>query len=112
MAMALSVIGMSSHARAQSKSEIRLILQITVDGFRGDLLNRYGDRFAKAGFRYLLEHGTVFANAHYQHANTETIVGHTTLATGHMKPISRVTAAPSPIPSARPTASFSTPCCL
>ena len=29
-----------------------------------------------------MEHGTHFTNAHYQHANTETIVGHTTLATG------------------------------
>ncbi len=31
---------------------------------------------------YLMETGAVFANAHYQHANTETIVGHATLATG------------------------------
>ena len=62
--------------------EVRLILQITVDGLRGDLLSRYGDRFGLDGFRYLLEDGTVFTNAHYQHANTETIVGHTTLATG------------------------------
>jgi predicted AlkP superfamily pyrophosphatase or phosphodiesterase len=62
--------------------DVRLILQITVDGLRGDLLNRYGDRFGPDGFRYLLSEGAVFNNAHYQHANTETIVGHTTLATG------------------------------
>ncbi len=60
----------------------RLILQITVDGLRGDLLRRYGDRFGEGGFRYLLDRGAVYTNAHYQHANTETIVGHTTLATG------------------------------
>ncbi len=60
----------------------RLVLQITVDGLRGDLLRRYGDRFGEGGFRYLLDQGTVYTNAHYQHANTETIVGHTTLATG------------------------------
>lgn len=60
----------------------RLVLQITVDGLRGDLLRRYGDRFGEGGFRYLLDHGAVYTNAHYQHANTETIVGHTTLATG------------------------------
>jgi len=30
----------------------------------------------------LLRQGTVYTNAQYQHANTETIVGHTTLATG------------------------------
>ena len=61
---------------------IRLVLQLTVDGLRADLLTRSGDRFGEGGFRYLLDNGAVFANAHYQHANTETIVGHATLATG------------------------------
>lgn len=60
----------------------QLVLQITVDGLRGDLPYRYRDRFGAGGFRYLLKNGAVFTNAHYQHANTETIVGHTTLATG------------------------------
>ncbi len=64
------------------RDDIRLVLQITVDGFRNDLLYRYSDRFGDGGFRYLLDSGTVFTNAHYQHANTETIVGHVTLATG------------------------------
>jgi predicted AlkP superfamily pyrophosphatase or phosphodiesterase len=81
-AMALLVTGVFSYAGAQSKPQVKLVLQITVDGFRGDLLNRYGDRFGKGGFRYLLDKGVVFANAHYSHANTETIVGHSTLATG------------------------------
>lgn len=66
----------------QGDSDIRLILQLTVDGLRTDLLYRCADRFGEGGFRYLEEHGAVFANAHYQHANTETIVGHSTLATG------------------------------
>ena len=61
---------------------VRLVLQLTVDGLRADLLARNADRFGEGGFRFLLEKGTVFANAHYQHANTETIVGHATLATG------------------------------
>jgi predicted AlkP superfamily pyrophosphatase or phosphodiesterase len=61
---------------------VRLILQITVDGLRADLLSRYGDRFGDGGFRALMDRGTVYSNAHYQHANTETIVGHATLATG------------------------------
>ena len=60
----------------------KLILQITVDQLRGDLPGRYLDRMGEGGFRYLLEKGVVFANAHHTHANTETIVGHTTLATG------------------------------
>jgi predicted AlkP superfamily pyrophosphatase or phosphodiesterase len=60
----------------------RLVLQITVDGLRADLIERYRGNFGKGGFNYLLENGAVFTNAHYLHANTETIVGHTTLATG------------------------------
>ncbi len=43
---------------------------------------RFAQRFGEGGFRYLLENGLHFANAHYRHANTETIVGHATLATG------------------------------
>jgi hypothetical protein len=60
----------------------RLVLQITVDQLRGDLPFRYYDRFGEGGFRYLIEQGTVYREAHHAHANTETIVGHTTLATG------------------------------
>ncbi len=67
---------------AESKSDVKLVLQITVDGLRADLLNRYQKNFTKGGFRYLLDEGVVYTNAHYQHANTETIVGHSTLATG------------------------------
>jgi len=66
----------------QDGGDIRLVLQLTVDGLRADLLSRGNDRFGEGGFRYLLDNGAVFANAHYQHANTETIVGHATLATG------------------------------
>jgi len=60
----------------------KLILQITVDQLRGDLPTRYYDRLGEGGFRYLWENGVVYRNAHHAHANTETIVGHATLATG------------------------------
>ena len=60
----------------------RLILQITVDQLRGDLPSRYYDRLGEGGLRYLLDNGIVYLDAHHRHANTETIVGHTTLATG------------------------------
>jgi len=66
----------------QEGRDIRLVLQLTVDGLRADLLSRSSGKFAQGGFRYLMDNGAVFANAHYQHANTETIVGHATLATG------------------------------
>ena len=60
----------------------RLILQITVDQLRGDLPARFLNRMGEGGFRYFLEEGIVYGNAHHAHANTETIVGHATLATG------------------------------
>ena len=60
----------------------RLVLQVTVDQLRGDLPTRYFDRLDEDGLRYFWEHGTVYTDAHHSHANTETIVGHTTLATG------------------------------
>jgi predicted AlkP superfamily pyrophosphatase or phosphodiesterase len=60
----------------------KLILQITVDQLRGDLPTRYYDRLGDGGLRYLWENGVVYRNAHHAHANTETIVGHATLATG------------------------------
>lgn len=79
----LLAIGLlSCNVSAQKNDDIKLVLQITVDGLRADLLNRYQKNFTKGGFRYLLDEGVVYTNAHYQHANTETIVGHSTLATG------------------------------
>ena len=80
--LTLLLAGNFTYADAQTGPEVRLVLQITIDGLRADLLNRYGDGFGKGGFRFLMEKGTVYTNAHYQHANTETIVGHTILATG------------------------------
>ena len=60
----------------------RLVLQITVDQLRGELPRRYYERLGEGGFRYLLDEGLVYINAHHAHANTETVVGHATLATG------------------------------
>ncbi len=50
----------------------RLILQITVDALRGDLPGRYAHLYGDGGFRYLMDEGVHYTNAHYQHANTET----------------------------------------
>ncbi|WP_228768402.1 alkaline phosphatase family protein [Shewanella sp. TC10] len=60
----------------------RLIVQITVDQLRGDLLQRYQQHFTDEGFGYIINEGVYFKEAHHQHAITETVVGHTTLATG------------------------------
>ncbi len=71
-----------THSQASAATPPRMILQVTIDGLRGDLPYKYMDRFATGGFRYLREKGTLYTNSHYQYANNETIVGHTTLATG------------------------------
>jgi len=76
----LTVLGASVHADKQPK----LILQITVDALRGDLPSRFASVLGDGGFRYLMEQGIYYTNAHYRHANTETIVGHVSLATGSM----------------------------
>jgi predicted AlkP superfamily pyrophosphatase or phosphodiesterase len=63
-----------------------LVLMITVDQLRGDFARRIEDRLAPNGFRYLLEHGTVYLNAHYTHLLTSTAAGHATLMTGANTP--------------------------
>lgn len=67
---------------ATAQSQPKLIVQITVDQLRGDMPTRHLKQFGEGGFRYLMEEGIHYNNAHHTHANTETIVGHTTLATG------------------------------
>lgn len=74
--------GLVTSAFARDASGIKLVLQVTIDGFRSDLLGRYAQHFGDDGFAYLLNNGVYYPNAHYKHANTETIVGHTTLSTG------------------------------
>ncbi len=81
LALVLVTLPIAGHPTEAPKRP-RLIVQITVDALRGDLLERYYDRLGKGGLRYLLDSGSVYTNAHHRHANTETIVGHTTLATG------------------------------
>ncbi len=60
----------------------KLILQITVDQLRGDLPDKFMKNMGNGGFRYLKESGVWYKNANYNYSNTETVVGHTTLATG------------------------------
>ena len=70
------------HALSHAAESPRLILQITVDALRGDLPGRYAHLYGEGGFHYLMNKGVVYTNANYLHANTETIVGHVSLATG------------------------------
>jgi len=67
---------------AQLAAAPRLVVQITVDQLRGDMPSRFRERFGPGGFSYLLEHGVVYTQAHYQHSATFTAVGHATIAIG------------------------------
>lgn len=79
--VAIAVLTASS-AVAESPRAPRLVLQITVDQLRGDLPQRYLASMGEGGFRYFLDDGAVYHDAHHAHATTETVVGHATLATG------------------------------
>jgi len=67
-ALGVLATGFIADATAEERRKPKLILQITVDQMRGDLLTRYYDRFGDGGFRYLLDAGTVYTNAHHRHA--------------------------------------------
>lgn len=81
IALAISLSAVSTFALADA-SQPKLVLQVTVDALRGDLPERFRTNMGEGGFTYLLDEGIHYTNAHYQHANTETIVGHVALATG------------------------------
>ncbi|MFQ5643998.1 MAG: alkaline phosphatase family protein [Thiogranum sp.] len=80
--LVLAVLVCSMPVYSTGQAAPKLILQITVDALRGDLPDRFSSVLGDGGFRYLMEQGVHYTNAHYRHANTETIVGHTSLATG------------------------------
>ena len=82
--IAVGLVGLTiGSAWAESpERRVRLVLQITVDQLRADLIDRYSSGFGEGGFKRLLDNGLFYVDAHHRHANTETVVGHTTLATG------------------------------
>jgi len=82
VSLAMAAAFLFVYQSATAETPPRLVLQITVDQLRGDLPQRYLQEMGPGGFRYLLENGVVYENAHHAHATTETIVGHATLATG------------------------------
>ncbi len=78
----LALLFLTAAPAALAGPDIRLVVQITVDQLRGDLPWRHMDQFGPGGFRYLRDRGIWYTDARYRHANTETIVGHSSLATG------------------------------
>ncbi|HSG07492.1 MAG TPA: alkaline phosphatase family protein [Longimicrobiales bacterium] len=58
-----------------------LVVMISVDQLRADLVDRYAPAF-DGGFKQLLEKGYRFTGASHAHAVTETAAGHAALSTG------------------------------
>ncbi len=61
----------------------KLVIELVIDQFRGDLLQRYRDDFkTPSGFNLFLRRGAVFTNCYYEYDNTMTAPGHATIGTG------------------------------
>lgn len=73
-------------ANPLSASQPDLVLLVTIDQLRGDMPWRMQDRLGPAGFRYLVDQGTAYTNAHFEHVVTTTAAGHATLSTGGNAP--------------------------
>ncbi len=68
-------------AAAAGPEKPRLVVLVTVDQLRGDLLERYAPAL-RGGFARVRREGTVFDGATVDHAPTNSYPGHVTIATG------------------------------
>ena len=69
-------------ATGQTYPHIPLVVQITIDGLRGDIPMRFADRLPEGGFHQLIHEGVWCTQTFYRHSTTFTAVGHATLFTG------------------------------
>jgi hypothetical protein len=90
------VTGATAAAVGTGAPPPRLVVLISIDQFRGDYLTRFADLFLPAGaaagqggkagklggFRYLMERGAYFTDAHHDHFPLFTGPGHAVLLTG------------------------------
>ena len=82
LGMLLLAASLVQAAPQAEESAPRLVLQITIDQLRGDIPQRYYERFGEGGFRFLMDKGAHYTAAHFAHAITKTAPGHATLFTG------------------------------
>ena len=59
VALTLLTLSNLTEANAQTKSKLKLVLQVTVDGLRADLLNRYKNGFGKGGFCFIIPQANI-----------------------------------------------------
>ncbi|MEO8398651.1 MAG: alkaline phosphatase family protein, partial [Ignavibacteriaceae bacterium] len=77
----LFFIFINSISYTQSASKPKLIITITVDQLGEEVLSRYKDYY-KNGLKKLLNEGVYYSNAMVDHAITNSLPGHTSIATG------------------------------
>nr|MDQ3349689.1 alkaline phosphatase family protein [Acidobacteriota bacterium] len=71
----------AAQGAATAEPEIKLVLLIAVDQFRGDYLSRFDAEY-KGGIRRLMSDGAVFTSAKLEHYPTVTAVGHAAMLSG------------------------------
>ena len=79
--LAFAPVTFPQSAAGPSVARPKLILTITIDQFRGDLIERYDAAFT-GGFRRLIDRGFRFTRATVDHAPTNSYPGHVSIATG------------------------------
>jgi predicted AlkP superfamily pyrophosphatase or phosphodiesterase len=65
-----------------NSNDVKLVLMVTIDQLRADIVTRLENRLGEGGFKYLIDNGLWYKNARYEHVTTITAVGHATLFTG------------------------------
>ncbi|HYD53634.1 MAG TPA: alkaline phosphatase family protein [Gemmatimonadaceae bacterium] len=75
------LIACAPPARAERVEPPTLVVLLTVDQLRADYLTRFGGQL-RGGLARLVREGSVYSNAHHDHALPETAAGHATLLAG------------------------------
>jgi predicted AlkP superfamily pyrophosphatase or phosphodiesterase len=78
---ALAFCSESAVSQTPASQRPTLVVMITIDGFRGDYLTRFGPQLS-GGLARLTRGGAWYTNAHQDHAITETAPGHASLLSG------------------------------
>lgn len=80
----LAVLGWKAEAAAQdgSRQIPRLVVNITIDQLRSDILETYAPLYGANGFKRLMEQGKVFENAFYPMLETDRASAVSTIITG------------------------------
>jgi predicted AlkP superfamily pyrophosphatase or phosphodiesterase len=79
--LCIAMMPLSTVLRAEERTQPKLVVQITMDQFRADYLQRYQPAFS-GGLKTLMEKGRIDAAGQVDHAITNSYPGHGSLATG------------------------------